>query len=406
MNPVVEVSSISKTYPRDQRRLKTFWNALLNKRSLQGFRALENISFSVSRGDVVGVIGLNGAGKSTLLQIISGTLLPSSGSVSKVGKLAAVLELGSGFDANFSGIENVRIYLSSLGIPKSDIKYRIQDIINFAELNEFADAPVRTYSSGMIARLAFSAAVCVDPEILILDEVFAVGDQAFSRKSFDKIKEFIQQGKTVFLCSHSVYHIQMVCNKTLYLKQGKVSYFGSTKDALVKYENDLEHDSKDLENNYEHDSNKKKKRNSVGFRKVTLFKNDISLFDLDDQARVFQSGVDTLNLEFYFEYDFQKEPPQLGVVIHDMNRRPITCAGSHFDNFVFKKPHNSEKAVKVSFPKINLLKGEYEIDVFLLCENGFLLLDHWTLSPHVTITQGSNEVGLFLIDHHWRDLNV
>ena len=197
MNPVVEVSSLSKTYPLSKRRLKTFWNALLNKRSLQGFRALENISFSVFRGDVVGIIGLNGAGKTTLLQIISGTLLPSSGNVSKTGKLAAVLELGSGFDANFSGKENTRIYLSSLGVSKSDIEEKIQDIINFAEINEFADAPVRTYSSGMIARLAFSAAVSVDPEILILDEVFAVGDQAFSRKSFKKIKEFIQQGKTI-----------------------------------------------------------------------------------------------------------------------------------------------------------------------------------------------------------------
>tara|TARA_B100002019_G_scaffold27764_1_gene21647 strand:- start:6489 stop:7709 length:1221 start_codon:yes stop_codon:yes gene_type:complete len=406
LNPVVEVSSLSKTYPLSKRRLKTFWNALLNKRSLQGFRALENISFSVFRGDVVGIIGLNGAGKTTLLQIISGTLLPSSGNVSKTGKLAAVLELGSGFDANFSGKENTRIYLSSLGVSKSDIEEKIQDIINFAEINEFADAPVRTYSSGMIARLAFSAAVSVDPEILILDEVFAVGDQAFARKSFKKIKEFIQQGKTVFLCSHSVYHIQMVCNKTLYLKQGKLSFFGYTKDALVKYENDLEQNPKDLENKHELDSISKEKRNSVGFRKVTLMKNDIPLVDLDDQSRVFQSGIDTFNLEFYFEYDFQKEPPKLGVVIHDMNRRPITCAGSHFDKFVYKRPHNAEKAVKVSFPKINLLKGDYEIDVFLLCENGFLLLDHWTLSPHIRITQVSNEVGLFSIDHLWHDLNV
>ena len=340
------------------------------------------------------------------MQIISGTLLPSSGNVSKTGKLAAVLELGSGFDANFSGKENTRIYLSSLGVSKSDIEEKIQDIINFAEINEFADAPVRTYSSGMIARLAFSAAVSVDPEILILDEVFAVGDQAFSRKSFKKIKEFIQQGKTVFLCSHSVYHIQMVCNKTLYLKQGKLSFFGYTKDALVKYENDLEQNPKDLENKHELDSISKEKRKKFGFRKVTLMKNDIPLVDLDDQSRVFQSGIDTFNLEFYFEYDFQKEPPKLGVVIHDMNRRPITCAGSHFDKFVYKRPHNAEKAVKVSFPKINLLKGDYEIDVFLLCENGFLLLDHWTLSPHIRITQVSNEVGLFSIDHLWHDLNV
>lgn len=405
MNPVVDVSSLSKTYPSSKRRLRIFWNALLNKRPLQGFRALENISFSVFRGDVVGIIGLNGAGKSTLLQILAGTMLPTSGRVSIKGKIAAVLELGSGFDPNFSGIENASAYLSTLGICKSSIEKIVNEIISFAELNEFADAPVRTYSSGMIARLAFSTAVYVDPEVLILDEVFAVGDQSFSRKSFDKIKVFIQKGKTVFLCSHSAYHIQMVCNKTLYLKNGILMFFGPTKDALVKYENDLNQTVDCLQANEKDNSNSTEKSETVRFKKVIIEKNDTPLSELTEKERIFRSGVDTLSLELFFEYDLLKDPPQLGVVIHDTNRNPITCAGSHFDNFTYRKCTNFEKVVQISFPQINLLKGDYEVDVFLLCEQGFLLLDHWTLSPYIKITQESNEVGLFSIRHSWKDIN-
>ena len=186
MNPAVEVSSVYKTYPHNNK-ASLFWNALQKKHSEDGFEALKNISFNAFKGDVIGVIGLNGSGKSTLLQIISGTLTPTRGSVNLSGNLTAVLELGSGFDSNFSGKENARTYLSTLGLVKSEINRKIQEIIDFSELEEFADFPIRTYSTGMIARLAFATAVCVNPEILVLDEVFSVGDQTFSRKSFNRI---------------------------------------------------------------------------------------------------------------------------------------------------------------------------------------------------------------------------
>ena len=405
MKPIVELISVTKTYPSTKRRLTAFGSAFLKKRNIGGFNALDDISFNVFKGDVIGVIGLNGAGKSTLLQIISGTLSPSFGSVSINGKLTAVLELGSGFDPNFSGKENAKIYLSSLGISKSQLDDKIKEIINFSELENFADSPIRTYSTGMIARLAFSTAICVDPEILVLDEVFAVGDQAFSRKSFEKIKQFIEHGKTIFLCSHSPYHVQMVCNKSLYLKDGKIRFFGPTKDALVKYDNDLEQ-AKDLPESKPYtNKNLDEKHSTVKLLKVIILKNEIVLDTLEDGNKIFRTGKDTLGLKIHFKYNLEKKPPQIGVVIHDCNRRPIACAGSHFDDFEYSKLCNGENEVKVSFPKLKLLKGNYEVDVFLLCEKGFLLLDHLMVSPQLKIEQKSNEVGLFLIDHFWEDLS-
>jgi lipopolysaccharide transport system ATP-binding protein len=404
LNPAVEVSSVSKTYPQSNR-ASLFWNALRKKHSEDGFEALKNISFKAFKGDVIGVVGLNGSGKSTLLQIISGTLTPTRGSVNLSGNLTAVLELGSGFDSNFSGKENARTYLSTLGLVKSEINRKIQEIIDFSELEEFADFPIRTYSTGMIARLAFATAVCVNPEILVLDEVFSVGDQTFSRKSFNRIKEFIKNDKTVFLCSHSAYHIQMVCNKTLYLKNGELIFFGPTKDALKLYDDDAEKISKNGISSSKYEVESSKKSQNVNISRVTILKNDILLDQYDNSDRFFQSGTDTLGLKLQFEYDYNQLPPQIGIVIHDSNRRPIACAGSHFDNFQYKKEVDGLNEVKICFPKIKLLKGDYELDVFLLCENGFLLLDHLTLSPRIKIKQKSNEVGLFLIDHSWEDLS-
>ena len=169
------------------------------------FQALSDISFSLPKGQVLGLVGDNGAGKSTLLQIVCKTLMPTSGSVEIHGRVAALLELGAGFNSEFSGRENIYLNASVLGLTLNEINERYESIVEFSGIREFIEQPVKTYSSGMYVRLAFSVATCVDPDILVIDEALSVGDGAFARKSFDRIMELKSSGTTILFCSHSMY---------------------------------------------------------------------------------------------------------------------------------------------------------------------------------------------------------
>ncbi|MBT5717550.1 MAG: ABC transporter ATP-binding protein [Opitutae bacterium] len=371
------------------------------------FRALDGISFNIYEGETIGIIGPNGAGKSTLLQILAGTLKPTTGELNATGRIAAVLELGSGFNQDFTGRENARMYTATLGVPRHQIDKCIDEILEFAGIANFADQHLRTYSSGMVARLAFSCALYVDPEILLLDEVFAVGDQQFSRKSFKRIKEFIKKGKTVILCSHSPYHIQMVCDRTLYISGGKLCFFGETKEALVQYENDFEKMIPDIKTSVKERKSHiiTHQENQYRFKKVTMFRNETVIETKSCKSIVFKSGIDSLSLKMELSFSETIPPPRLGVVIHDKHRRPITSAATHFNEFVFKPPiHGESKIIVVTFPRISLLKGEYEIDAFILCDEGFLILEHLTITPRIKIEQSSKEVGIVNIPHKWEEL--
>ena len=407
MRPVVEAVEICKTYPLSNSSWPIFRQALLGKKKSPpvGFSALSDISFEVFQGETIGVIGPNGAGKSTLLQILAGTLAATSGCAEIHGRMAAVLELGSGFDHNFTGRENLLTYASSMGMATVEAKGKLDEIIEFSGVGEFADYPLSTYSTGMLSRLAFSAAIMVDPDILILDEVFSVGDQVFARKSFNRVREIMDRGKTVFLSSHSPYHIQMVCNRTLYLSKGRYLFFGATKEALVRYEQDCEELGETLDQAKTSDILDEETQNKAEFKNVTILKNAVPLAGEKQQVE-FRSKADSLHLELEFDFERDDEPPKIGVVIHDHLRRPLACAGSHFDGFDYRVPVTDEFAkVLISFPQLPLLKGEYEIDVFLLCEKGFLLLHHLTLSTRLKVVQESKEVGIFTMPHEWKDIS-
>ncbi|MBC2607230.1 ABC transporter ATP-binding protein [Pelagicoccus albus] len=198
------------------------------------FTALKDVNFRLKKGESIGIIGRNGSGKSTLLQILAGTLQPSTGSANTDGRVAALLELGSGFNTEFSGRENIYLYASILGIKKKEIDRIYQDIVDFSELEKFIDQPLKTYSSGMTIRLAFSVRIHLDPEILIIDEALAVGDFYFVQKCTRFIKDFIKD-KTLVLVTHDLSSVQNLCERCLWLKDGIVEYDGSPKDAVERY---------------------------------------------------------------------------------------------------------------------------------------------------------------------------
>lgn len=190
------------------------------------FKALQDIDLEIKKGDILGIIGFNGAGKSTMLKVVSGILKPTKGSVYINGTIAPLIELGAGFDPELSGRENIYLNGAVLGISKKEMKNKIEEIIEFSELKEFIDTPVKNYSSGMYARLGFSIATCVEPEILIVDEILSVGDYRFQEKSKKRIEDMMKKGTTIILVSHSIDDIKQLCNKVLWLEKGKIKDFG------------------------------------------------------------------------------------------------------------------------------------------------------------------------------------
>lgn len=238
--PVVTVDNVSLKFKIDPNRANSLKEYCVRwlKRDLksEAFWALSDVSLEVEKGDVLGIIGHNGAGKSTLLKVISGIMKPTAGSVEAHGSIVPMLELGSGFDFELSGRENIYLNGAILGYSKPFLDSKYQQIVDFSELGGFIGAPLRTYSSGMLARLAFSVACVVEPEILIVDEILSVGDADFQEKSRARMMELMTGGTTVFFVSHSLKQIREMCNKVLWLEHGKVQAFGKAEKICEQYE--------------------------------------------------------------------------------------------------------------------------------------------------------------------------
>lgn len=206
-----------------------------NKISYNKFWALQDINLEISQGDVVGIIGFNGAGKSTILKVVSGILKPTKGTVDIRGNIAPLIELGAGFDPELSGRENIYLNGAMLGISRKIMNKKIEEIIEFAELSEFLDSPVKNYSSGMYARLGFSIATCIRPDILIVDEILSVGDYRFQEKSKQRIKDMMAEGTTIIMVSHTISQVEELCNKIVWLDKGKIKKIGG-KEIIQEYQ--------------------------------------------------------------------------------------------------------------------------------------------------------------------------
>jgi len=235
---LIRFEGVSKSFVRSGSRILI--RSLLKEKLLRGgavepFYALKNISFTVGEGETVGVIGRNGAGKSTLLSLVAGISFPDQGTVTVEGRVAALLELGSGFHGDLTGLENVILNASLLGLSRKRTMEKLDEIVDFAGVGDFIREPLRTYSSGMMMRLAFSVAIHVDPAFLIIDEVLAVGDAAFQNKCHDKIQEFRRAGRGLLIVSHAGRTIEQLCERALWLDHGKLVMDGKTREVVDAY---------------------------------------------------------------------------------------------------------------------------------------------------------------------------
>lgn len=237
---VIEVNDVSVRFHMANDRINTLKEFaikyLTRQLSYTEFWALQDVSFRVERGDVLGIIGRNGAGKSTLLKVISGIMKPTKGSAASRGNIVPMLELGSGFDYDLSGRENIFLNGAVLGYPQDFLLEKYDEILEFSELGDFIEVPLRNYSSGMVMRLAFAVAAIVNPEILIVDEILSVGDAQFQDKSRKRMLEMMGGGTTVLFVSHEMEQVRRMCNKVIWLEHGKIAAFGAAKEICGLYE--------------------------------------------------------------------------------------------------------------------------------------------------------------------------
>jgi lipopolysaccharide transport system ATP-binding protein len=235
--PAIEFTNVSKTFSRAAGRvlLRSHLKRVLHPVQRERFFALHNVSFTLARGESLAVVGPNGAGKSTLLSLVAGLAKPDSGTVQVRGRIAALLELGSGFHPDLTGAENVRLNAALLGLTRRETTQRFEEIVEFSGVGEFIDEPLRTYSSGMVLRLAFSVAINIDPDILLIDEVLAVGDQTFQAKCAEKLHDLRSQGKTLLCVSHSAGIVQQLCDRAIWLDHGELMMTGDVWKVTEAY---------------------------------------------------------------------------------------------------------------------------------------------------------------------------
>ena len=236
-NIAIKVTNLDKDFKLNSDKPRTLKEKLIFSKNnkMEKIHILKNINLTIKKGETVALIGTNGSGKSTLLKLMTKIIYPTNGTIDVNGKLTSLLELGAGFHPDFTGRENIYFNASIFGLTKAEIDKRVDDIIEFSELGDFIDSPVRTYSSGMYMRLAFSVAINVDAEILLIDEILAVGDQHFQDKCFKKLNELKESEKTIVIVTHSLDNVKKLCNRAVWIKDGKVEMDGEVKKVVSKY---------------------------------------------------------------------------------------------------------------------------------------------------------------------------
>jgi lipopolysaccharide transport system ATP-binding protein len=357
------------------------------------FPALQDVTFEVEKGEAIGIIGQNGAGKSTLLKLLCGVTRPTSGTIEAFGTIASILELGTGFHPEFSGRDNAALNATILGLSPAEVKKKLPAILDFSELGTFLDRPVKTYSSGMYMRLAFSVAVNVDPDILVIDEALAVGDGHFQKKCVDRIREFQQQGKTILFCSHALYHVTAICQRALWLDHGSVMRWGPTLDVVRDYESFLLQRDRALPAT-EGEPERERPFSPVRFREIVVCDRTGSPRD------VFERGQD-IHFRLRVHSDNPAQPVHVIVGVH-RSADDLQCfaIGTHADG-VEPLHGRQEYEFTVELKSVPLNRGQYSIIAFVGDESAITVFDRRDVRPAFSITGDRYEIGLISLDHRW-----
>jgi ABC-type polysaccharide/polyol phosphate transport system ATPase subunit len=393
MNLAVRSLELTKQYDIYPRPADRLLEMITRRARHTVFPALQDVTFEVEKGEAVGIIGQNGAGKSTLLKLLCGVTRPTSGKIEAFGTIASILELGTGFHPEFSGRDNASLNAAILGLSPADIKRKLPAILEFSELGTFLDRPVKTYSSGMYMRLAFSVAVNVDPDILVIDEALAVGDGHFQKKCVDRIREFQEQGRTIVFCSHALYHVTAICRRTLWLDHGSVMRYGPTLDVVHDYESFLLQRDRALPAT-EGEPERERSPSPVRFRDIVVCDRTGSPRDL------FERGED-IHVRVRMHSDNPSQPIHVIIGV-DRSADDLQCfaIGTHADGIEPLHGKN-EYEFSVELKRVPLNRGEYSLIAFVGDENALTVFDRRDLRPAFSITGDRYDIGLISLDHRW-----
>lgn len=422
----IDIDHATKTYRRYGRRRQfaTLKSALLSGslitdlKPAETFTALQDVSLRVATGETVGVIGPNGSGKSTLLKLVAGITKPTSGTVNVKGRISALIELGAGFHPEISGRENVFINGIMLGLSKREVSQKFEEIVEFAELEEFIDAPVKTYSSGMYARLGFAVAIHVNPDVLLVDEILAVGDQGFTHKCLDKFAEFRRHGKTILLVTHSLSLVERFCDDAVWLDSGLIKAVGDPKRVVDAY---LSHVESQEELQLEADDIKTRKMTETsseplttgeasmddmfqvvegrwGSREVEIL--DVTLVGDDGKsAHVFHSG-DRMSVRVHINAEKPVSDFVFGVGLFNVDG--VCCYGTNTDlEQLVSKEIDGEGTVDFTIDSLELVAGTYKLDVAVHKRDGYPY-DYHRLLYTFRVKSRMNDVGIYRPRHKWK----
>jgi lipopolysaccharide transport system ATP-binding protein len=354
--------------------------------------ALRGVSFELRRGQCLGVVGDNGAGKSTLLKLIAGTLKPSTGSLNQFGRVTAILELGAGFHPEFSGRDNLFFGGSLIGIGQAQMQALQNSIIEFSELGDAIDRPVKTYSSGMVVRLAFALVTAVEPDVLIVDEALAVGDQHFQKKCIERIEAFRQHGCTILFCSHSLYHVRQLCDAALWLNGGTQLAWGPTEQVLAAYESHVR------EQNQEGNVAPRKQAANLGTERRGAIVS-VHVPNLGAGQPPLLAGPD-LAVEIVAQLA-DDEQPNMGVMLEQAHGVGITVAATHADGTAPVRGADGLWRATVTFPNLPLHSGEYVLSAYLADSKGLVIYDEWLHCTFFAWAFPSLVPGLVQLPRRW-----
>ena len=384
-----------KLYDSPRKRLRALLTGGEHHRS---HWALRDVSFELGRGQCMGVVGNNGAGKSSLLKLIAGTLQPSVGKVERHGRITAILELGAGFHPDFTGRDNLYFGASLIGISASEMHALEQSIIDFSELGEAIDRPVKTYSSGMTVRLAFALVTALEPDVLIVDEALAVGDQQFQKKCIERIEAFRKNGCTILFCSHSLYHVRQLCNRVLWLEGGQQKAFGDTELVLACYEADIRAKEAAATTQLEASEGDQKPPAAspatggaklVSVEVENLGEGELPLLQSPDLVVCMRAQLPP------------NETPQFGVMLEQLHGTGVTSAGTHYDNVVATHLGDGLWQAKLRFPKIQLFSGQYTVSAYLFDFQGLVVYEEWLYCIKFQHIFPGSTPGIVRLEHRW-----
>lgn len=401
---VIKASNLSKVYrlydkPSDRFK-ETF--SFTHKKYHKEFYALKDVSFDIKKGETIGIIGRNGSGKSTLLKILTGVLNPSEGEMVVDGKISALLELGAGFNMEFTGMENIFLNGTIMNIPESEMKKRVKDILDFADIGDYINQPVKTYSSGMFVRLAFAVAINVDPEILIVDEALAVGDTRFQLKCMDKFIEFMEAGKTVLFVSHDINSIKRFCKRCIWINQGRVVMDGDTDDVTDNYLDFLKSElpideflTHEIETTDEEIS--EQEINSVDIAEVY----DVTMYNnKGEKIQDIKHGEDVQLKIRYIVNDETIDNPVMGVAIRSVDNDYICGINTMLDAVKIPWKKGINECVLL-YKKFNLIGGNYYFDVALFDKTATVAIDYKSKIKTFFVKMDYIAEGIVVLNHQW-----